>query len=1123
MADTSTLTVEFQGKDNGVVDTANRIKSSLAFGAAAKMGSAAVSMVGNAVKGLVGNTVNVGSSFSSAMSEVKAISGATGSDFQSLSNIAQEMGRTTQFSASQSADGLKYMAMAGWSAEQMVSGLPGVLSLAAASGEDLGKTSDIVTDSITAFGDSAADAGRYADVLASVSSNANTNVSMLGESFKYIAPVAGAMGYSMEDTAQALGIMANSGIKASAAGTSLRTMITNLAKPTDEVQGAMSQLGISLTDASGQMKPLNQVISEMRTSFAGLTEDQKAQYAATIAGKEGMSGLLALMNASEADVNKLSGAIENCDGAASKMADTMNDNLQGDLTKMSSAIEGVQLSLYQALEPALRSVVQFITGNVLPEIQKFAEWLGKLDFSSFTKKLQGLNINWGAVLGVVGAIAGIGTIKSAMGRLSSMNPFKGMARQANGTLSKLIKSVSSSFGTILKDTSKSISTLSQGFAKSFSTMSKGMASSFKILGSVPLTGVASGLLAIAGVVGIVTAAFLLLASCQGVVLPFLQGLSDIFVSLVGGVLDAFAQTLVTLSPILVTLAQAFAALAPLITAFGTAIATVITSIGEAAGIILTALTPIVGIIGQVFVQVVQIVSNAIVQIVQACAPFIPEITHMVEVVVSKLPEIIDAFSNLLSQVKPIIDSIGDAVKKFGSAIKDALDGVSGVIDSVGGLIKTFFDGLSGVIDSVGNAALNCGKGFEKLANGVKTLTNLNLLDMAASLAAVATGIRKIAGASSGLGDTGTQMQALGTGLMLIVASGTQASTTITMIATSLSQLSTAANIVAPLTMASAALASFATSAQATATSLISSGVLMATFGAYTAQVAMAVSMASSSIMMLTSVCSAVGSSAMSAAGGLMALTSAALNSGTAFTAMQAMAIAAMAGMTAGIVSGMARSVSAMQSGTRQMVSTLRASVAPATSAGQMIGTGASNGLRTGASRMASYARAAVQSAINSMSGYYGRAYSAGYNIGAGLANGMNAAQGRVRAAANALASSADEAIRKAQEVHSPSRLQFKNGQYIGEGLAKGIASMASRVQNAMVNLSPELAFADSRAMTIALDRTSDKAADEYKSPEYTFHFHLEADGKEFAKVSAKYTQEEIRKIDKINKLLKGER
>lgn len=315
----------------------------------------------------VAESVNSFQDFESMMSQVKAISGATGQAFDDLTAKAQEMGATTKFTATESAEAFNYMAMAGWKPQQMIDGISGIMSLAAASGEDLGTTSDIVTDALTAFGLQAGDAGHFADVLAQASANANTNVSMLGESFKYVAPVAGAMNYSVEDTSLALGLMANASIKGSMAGTALKTSLANMAAPTDSMAAAMDKYGISLTDSEGNMKSLRGVIDNLRGSLGGLSETEQTAAASTIFGKEAMAGMLAIINGSEEDYNKLSTAIGNSKDAAEGMADTMLDNLKGSFTLMQSAIEGTENAFGKRLSPYLRGIAGGIT-DMMPEI-----------------------------------------------------------------------------------------------------------------------------------------------------------------------------------------------------------------------------------------------------------------------------------------------------------------------------------------------------------------------------------------------------------------------------------------------------------------------------------------------------------------------------------------------------------------------------------------------------------------------------------------------------------------------------------------------------------------------------------------------------------------------------------
>ena len=390
-------------------------KLSGAMGTAAKAGLAAVTAATAAVAGFAKGAVNVGAEFDASMSQVAAVSGATGQEFDALREKAMEMGASTKFSASESAEAFNYMAMAGWKTEDMLDGIEGIMSLAAASGESLATTSDIVTDALTAFGLSAEDSSRFADVLAAASSNANTNVGMMGETFKYVAPLAGALNFSAEDTATAIGLMANAGIKGSQAGTALRSIMTRLASPTKDAETAMNVLGISLQDDEGKMYSLAEVMDQMRKGFANLqiseeeynagmesinwqlengiikqkeydeaaarldarahgsTEALQAEYAAMLGGQEALSGLLAIVNAAPEDYEKLTSAIYDSDGAAAQMAATMQDNLAGDITIMKSALEGAKIAVSDQLTPAFREFVQFGTNGISELTTAFQE------------------------------------------------------------------------------------------------------------------------------------------------------------------------------------------------------------------------------------------------------------------------------------------------------------------------------------------------------------------------------------------------------------------------------------------------------------------------------------------------------------------------------------------------------------------------------------------------------------------------------------------------------------------------------------------------------------------------------------------------------------------------------
>lgn len=369
------------------------------------------------IVGLGTAAVKTTSDFESAMSKVSAISGATGSDLDALNQKAQEMGAKTKFSATESAEAFTYMAMAGWKTEDMLQGIDGIMALATADGLDLATTSDIVTDALTAFGLSADDSGHFADVLAAAASNANTNVSLLGESFKYAAPVAGALGYSAEDTAIALGLMANAGIKGSQGGTALRSSLSRLIKPTDDAAALMEQYGLSMTNADGSMKSLGEVMEMLRTKMGGLSEAEQAQAAATLFGQEAMSGMLAVINASDSDYEKLTSAIYGADGAAQQMADTMLDNLSGQLTLLKSALEGLAIQFGEILMPYIKQFVQWLQ-NLVQKLQEM------------TPEQKEQIVKWAAFAAAIGPVllavgklvTGIGNVISVFGKLKTAIP-----------------------------------------------------------------------------------------------------------------------------------------------------------------------------------------------------------------------------------------------------------------------------------------------------------------------------------------------------------------------------------------------------------------------------------------------------------------------------------------------------------------------------------------------------------------------------------------------------------------------------------------------------------------------------------------------------------------------------
>lgn len=379
------------------------------------------------IMGLGTAAVTTTANFESAMSKVSAISGATGTDLEDLSDKAKEMGANTKFSASEAAEAFQYMAMAGWKTEDMLSGIEGVLNLAAASGEDLATTSDIVTDALTAFGLTAADTAEFSNVLAAASSNANTNVSMMGETFKYAAPIAGALGYSIEDTAEAIGLMANSGIKGSQAGTTLRTIMTKLSGEIEICGEQLGEFTVQTTNSDGSMRDFNDILADCRTAFAQLSESEQASAASSLVGQEAMSGFLALMNAAPQDIEKLRTAIDGASdgmGAAAEMAETMQDNLTGQLTILKSTLEGLAISFGELMLPVIKDVVS--------GLQNLLTWINNLDEGQKKTIITIATIVAviGPVLLVLGKlVSGVGSVITVIGKASTL--FSGFSSAAS--------------------------------------------------------------------------------------------------------------------------------------------------------------------------------------------------------------------------------------------------------------------------------------------------------------------------------------------------------------------------------------------------------------------------------------------------------------------------------------------------------------------------------------------------------------------------------------------------------------------------------------------------------------------------------------------------------------------
>ena len=369
--------------------------------------------------------------FESAMNQVSAISGATGKDLQSLEDLAKDMGATTKFSASESAEALTYMGMAGWKTEDMLSGLPGVLSLAAAGGTDLALTADILTDGLTSMGLTAKDTDKFVDIMAATCSNANTNIELMGETLKYVGPVAGSLGVEMDDLSVAIGLMGNAGLKGSIAGTALRAGLANLVKPTKEMTNAMKKYGVELVTNKDGSVDLMGTMKNLRGTLGELDQTTQANALASIFGKEAMSGWASIVNATEGDFNKLSEAIANSDGVAQSMSDTMMKGMNGALTEMKSALEGVAITIGERLTPFIEKLADGVS--------KLCDWFKNLSPTTQT-----------VIMVIAGLVACIGPLLILVG--SGISLFANLSIVAGGlsvTVGALVGAFSSVIGIVV--------------------------------------------------------------------------------------------------------------------------------------------------------------------------------------------------------------------------------------------------------------------------------------------------------------------------------------------------------------------------------------------------------------------------------------------------------------------------------------------------------------------------------------------------------------------------------------------------------------------------------------------------------------------------------------------------
>lgn len=1175
-------------------DTAERLRgtisSGLGFGAMAAIGGKAVTAVGSALKSVTTSAVSAGMSFENAMSSVAAISGATGTNFESLSKKAKEMGASTKYTATEAANAMEYMAMAGWKTADMLSGIDGIMNLAAASGEDLAGVSDIVTDAMTAFGLSAdgttkiikdgftkevSNASHFADVLAAASANSNTNVAMLGESFKYAAPVAGSLGYSVEDTAIALGLMASSGLKSSMAGSSLRTILTNLAKPTDDISDAMDYLGTSLQNSDGSMKSLMDIVTDLRGAFgqckmpmdqfqenlakldekyangeltekkynealADLTEKAygaegalKAKYAATLAGKEGMSGLLSIVSAAPEDFDKLTNAIYNSDGAAKEMAEIKMDNLQHDVVKLQSAMEGIGITAFEQASESLKGFAEnaiSVINNLNQKlsdgkyIEKAIQWIQNLGSAFKDGGLEGGLKEIGGILDGTGEkVKALGAVLGALGIVTKASDF------FQGNTWKLVSTGIGGINGTLKEVPQWAKNAGKSLGKAFGNSKLGgilqsavgkIKNPFKdILDAATLDG-ANGIQKIGAlggkvaqtvtstvqtvgklIFGVGSKMFSGLTQIMGLAMKALMPAALIAVVLAG--LGLLYQTFGSQIDSILQLAQTRGP------QFITNLVNGITSrlpelIQQGGHLVSELLDTITANLPALIAGGVTLVQSLVSGLISALPELIPSAVNMVTTLItgiaSALPQLImTGMQLLLALAQGITENlpslIDAAIQSLSSFVQGILQNLPTILMTAAQIIGTLAQGIIGAIPQLLKALP------QVLSAMIDTIMATDWLEVGKQVVlAIGEGI------FGGLSKFGGKIGKFFGDISDWCAGGEKGGKSVTSGAASginagSSQVSSAANALGN------------TAASSTAAG-IQSGI-----GSVAAS---ASSIGDTAINAITSGINR----------GSGALTSAGTSAGTAVTEsmdtglkpLNNIASTSMSNFSSTISSGGTKAVSSAKNVSKAVNAALKTTEPAALRSGQSVGNSMANGIRSKNSTVTSASRALANAAKAPLSNI--NTYSYGAYIGMGLANGMASQVGYVRAVAAQLAAAAEAAIRAKAQIHSPSRVADKLGSYFGIGWINGLMDHVQEAKQATMELIqiPELAPVPEIGMSLRTGYEDLNDSYQYSSSgKYTIYVPVNLDGREIGKATATYTREEIEKQETRENRKKGRR
>ena len=1118
-------------------DTAERLRgtisSGLGFGAMAAIGGKAVTAVGSALKSVTTSAVSAGMSFENAMSSVAAISGATGTNFESLSKKAKEMGASTKYTATEAANAMEYMAMAGWKTADMLSGIDGIMNLAAASGSDLARTSDIVTDALTAFGKQAKDSGEFADVLAAASANANTNVDLMGETFKYVGSVAGAMGYSIQDISLATGLMANSSIKGSAAGTALRSTITRMAKPTEESSMAMSALGLSLTDTNGNMNSFGEVMKDMRKGMQGMTEDEKASYAAMLGGQEAMSGLLAIANASDEDFNKLSDAINNAAGSAEKMAGIKMDNLQGAVDELKSGMEGLGITAFEQASESLKGFVENATSVVnnlnqklsdVKYIEKAIQWIQNLGSAFKDGGLEGGLKEIGGLLDGTGEkVKALGAVLGALGIVTKASDF------FQGNTWKLVSMGIGGINGTLKEVPQWAKNAGKSIGKAFSNSKLGgilqsavgkIKNPFKdILDAATLDG-ANGIQKIGAlggkvaqtvtstvqtvgklIFGVGSKMFSGLTQIMGLAMKALMPAALIAVVLAG--LGLLYQTFGSQIDSILQLAQTRGP------QFITNLVNGITSrlpelIQQGGHLVSELLDTITANLPALIAGGVTLVQSLVSGLISALPELIPSAVNMVTTLItgiaSALPQLImTGMQLLLALAQGITENlpslIDAAIQSLSSFVQGILQNLPTILMTAAQIIGTLAQGIIGAIPQLLKALP------QVLSAMIDTIMATDWLEVGKQVVlAIGEGI------FGGLSKLGGKIGKFFGNISDWCAGGEKGGKSVT------------SGTVSGINAGSSQVSSAANSLGNTAASSTAAGI-QAGIGSVAAS---AGSVGDTAISALTAGISNGNGTLLSAGTNAGAAVTEGMDTG--LTTLNNVASTSMSNFSGTISSSGTKAVSSAKNVSKAVNAALKTTEPAALRSGQGIGNNMANGIRSKNSAVTSASRALANAAKTPISNI--NTYSYGAYIGMGLANGMASQVGHVRAVAAQLAAAAEAAIRAKAQIHSPSRVADKLGNYFGIGWINGIMDHVQEAKQAAMELIqiPELTPAPEIGMSLRTGYEDLNDSYQYSSSgKYTIYVPVNLDGREIGKATATYTREEIEKQETRENRKKGRR